>query len=69
MNPVDNFEPNRPCLTHAGKVPSKLSTKISRNLGEVNEAKSAKQSFASKYLKFGIFTSLYAFCFAVVSHF
>ena len=42
-------------LTPAGEVTNKLSTSISLKMAERNEAKSAKQSFALKYLEILIF--------------
>jgi len=39
-------------LTLAGKVTNLLSASVSLKMAERSEAKSAKRSFASKYLKF-----------------
>ena len=51
---------NRKGLTPAGKVTSKLSTSFSLKLTQRSEAKSAKRSFASKYLKFLFLTRSFA---------
>ena len=45
---VSNQNAREPFLTLAGKVTNKLSTRILLKMAERSEAKSAKQSFASK---------------------
>ena len=47
-------------LTHVGKVTNYLSTSICLKMAERSEAKCAKRSFASKYLKFWFLTRSFA---------
>jgi len=51
MMKLIKYKKKYPHLTLAGKMTNKLSNYILPKLAERSEAKSAKRSFASKYLK------------------